>query len=705
MNEYYNLFSPITVTYDATELANENSKIPSPLKQGSFLWFDTNMLEVRCAISGKETWMMYHKLFTLAYKLAEKNGQLKNWLSIYNYRSPVNLVGGISNFLTIKDIRDIFTGDMSSHDLLDTTMDSASMLASYAYGTRDAQKDYLQRAINTRFNTIEKVAKTFYGRKFLVAIPTEPKGVENNFRWIKQDQEGENAWELAESAWAGDKYTEQFTDPSFFLNGVGDFVSCVSYPVLDHNPRWSGTLIDYSNIRDSYIQYSYLDDNGKKHDQVLTKASVDKSWANKGYSYNNPNDFNKDPLNPLITRQRMLKGEEIKDSLGKVIETNHLYGYCLVDVPPVEIYDSITTQSNAFGVLAKLIFRDDTIIGKGTKVNYANMFGEKVDSAGIAPAYLPPDIISIPQQSTRHVWGPWWAFSNWDSNSVSGANNGRKGKVSITQESSYNPSTFGSIKKLNEVAQGTCAADLKQVHAVETGHVQLAEAPKYNLVDKLVGTGPYITTMSIQISSDQIVTTYNMNSWSKTPARSLARYSYGRIATSQAANLKLQRDIRNSMIRAKLPPVNRELLKSIEDKFINNTKNQSSNQGIFAAQQKTLWRAINQPIEGTAEYDKFPKISAHSSSTDNAMKSVGHSPEESFGSSFEQVYSPAYIWNQRETVGDAHKVIFNNGLFVTRGVENQYNFDGTYGGNDIPPLITQPDTATFGVGSPSQFIG
>lgn len=699
MNDYYNLFSQIRVIYDAVQLANDNSTIPSPLKQGSFMWFDTNMLEVRCALSGKETWMLYHKLFTLAYRLAQKNGALQDWLTIYNYHSPLDLVGGISNFLKIEDIRSIFTGEVSSHDLLDTSMDTATMYASYAYGTRDAQKDYLQRVMNTRFNTIAKVANEFYGKKFLVAVPSEPKGIENNFRWIKQDQQPEYAWRLASSAWANEDFTVNFPDPAFYEKGAGDFVSCVSYPVLDYDPYWSGTLVDYSNLGAEHSQYQYKDKDGKIHNQILAKVNrIDMDF---GYSYHNPNTL----TDPVITRERMLKGEEVKDSTGKLIETNHIYGFCEVDVPSVEIYDSITTQSNAFGVLAKLIFQDDTIIGKGTKANYANMFGsDKFDGCAIAPAFLPPDAISIPQESTRHVWGPWWAFSNWDSGSVSGAINGRKGKTSVTQSDSFSPHTYGSIKKLNEVAQGTCEAELNQVHALETGYVELAEAPKYNLVDKLMGTGPYITTMGIQISADQIVTTYNMNSWSKSPAK-LASYIYRRIASSQGAKFTLQKKIREAMVVPRLPAVNKGFLKSVEEKFIHNLKTQS-NQGIFAATQKVLWRAVNQPVEGTPEFDKFPKISAHTSSADGAMKAIGHSPEESFGSSFEQIYSPAYIWNQRnedDPNDSPHKRIFNQGLFETRGVGNQYTLDGDYVGNDVPAVIPQPDTRTFGANSPGTF--
>ena len=682
MDDYFNLFNKVTVAYDALQLANDADQ-PAPVKQGSFLSFETNMLEIRCALSGKETWLMYHKLFTLAYREAVRTGSLAAWLKIYNYHSPLDVNGPMTSFLTIKDLQDIFSGNATTHSMLDTTLDNAQIYASYAYGTRDAQKDYLQRIMNTRFNVIQKSANNYYGKQALVAIPSEPGGKENNFRWIGQDSEFELVWKLTNSAWAGDEITQKFPDPAFYEGGQGRFVSCASYPVFEYNPVWGGILVDYSNLTDGYTQYSYKAEDGKEKKQIMTKSGgVDDSWGINFFD-------TKDLKYPKLTNKRLLKGEPVKDSSGKEVSTNHMYGFCKVSFPPVSIYDSITTQTNAFGVLAKLIFRDDSIIGKSTKAGYQNMFGsESHDKAGIAPAYLPPDFINIPQESTRHVWGPWWALKGWNTGDEASVSGARSGKVSIEKNELIRPESYGSIKKMNETAQAICEAGLIGVHAQESGYIQLAESPKYNLLDRLRNKyGPYISTIEISISDSEITTTYNFTTWAKR-ANNLALYNINRIRDAQSKKFNLDKKIRQLAIQPKLPKVNTDLIKSLEQTFISKL-NTNSNQGIFAATQKSLWRSLNTPLEGTPEYDKFPQVSAHSSSTEGAMKAIGTSPEESFGSSFEQIFSPAYIWDQRYP--EQHKILFNQGLFETRGKGTEYSSsEGPYKGNDIPPIINPP---------------
>jgi hypothetical protein len=51
------------------------------------------------------------------------------------------------------------------------------------------------------------------------------------------------------------------------------------------------------------------------------------------------------------------------------------------------------------------------------------------------------------------------------------------------------------------------------------------------------------------------------------------------------------------------------------------------------------------------------------------MSSYGFSPEETFGCSYEQIYSPVYVWNQRFPA--EHKLEYNEGLFVLRNTDNK----------------------------------
>lgn len=670
MKQYTDFFTPVRIVVDALDMTGQKNSF---VREGDFLWFDTNLLEIRCAMSGRPAWEMYHKMFLAApIELQQK----------LNYNTPVSILSGFTN-LSLKDIREVFKGNKTTHDLMDTSLDSAEIYTSYMFGTKDAQKDILQRTMNTRFNGIKSVADQFYGKEFLIAIPSEPGGVENNFRWIKFDQKPEYAWELSSSAWAGDSITQYISDPSFYEEGAGRLKPTVSYEAYQYDPIWGGSLADYSNLGHDYTTLTYVNEFLQERQAIVGIANVDTSWGTRYVDVQNM--YQDTPTGPQPIESP--KGEFMFDSVGNPI-FNTVYGFAKVSVPAVEIYDQYTTEVNAFGILAKLIFKDDSIIGKSTKIGYQNMFGsENIADCGIAPAMLPPTLISVPQQSTRYVWGPWWAFSGWDSLKDTSASEGRKGKLSVDVNTDLKPETFGSIQDMNIVASQVAQAELSIIHATETGYVELSESPKWNIADKIFDVGPYITTIAISISADEIKTTYNFTTWTKKRGE-LAMYNYRRLIAGQKEKFRFLQEMRNMIRKASLPPVNKALLTSVQKEAIN-TINKSSANGVFASWNKALYRAINaiqpQPPLGTVSGEapdsgkaNYGSINAHSSPTQAAMKSIGFSPEESFGSSYEQIYSPAYIWNQRYPT--EHKVLFNKGLFEVRGQDNTDTTGGKFNG-------------------------
>jgi hypothetical protein len=670
MKQYTDLFTPVRVVVDALDMTGQKNSF---VREGDFLWFDTNLLEIRCALSSRQTWEMYHKMFLAAP--AELQQKL-------NYNTPISILSGFTN-MSLKDIRETFKGNKTTHDLMDTSLDSAEIYASYMFGTKDAQKDILQRTMNTRFNGIKTVAEQFYGKEFLVAIPSEPGGVDNNFRWIKFDQKPEYVWETSSSAWAGNYITQYINDPAFYEEGAGRLKAVAAYQAYQYDPVWGGTLADYSALGHDYTIINYLDQYQQLQQGVVGYTNIDTAW---GVRYLDVSTMYQDTPNGLVPVDYPV-GELMQDSVGNTV-LNRIYGFAKVSVPPVEIYDQYTTEVNAFGVLAKLIFRDDSLIGKSTKVGYQNMFGsENIADFGIAPAMLPPTLVSIPQQSTRYVWGPWWAFSGWDSLKNTNADQGRKGKVSIDVNTDLKPEIFGTIEDMNIIAAQIAQAELSVIHASETGYVELVESPKWNIADKIFDVGPYITTIAINISSEEIKTTYNFTTWTKKRGE-LAMYNYRRLIAGQKEKFRFLQELRNMVRKSSLPPVNKALLTSVQKETINSI-NRSSANGVFASWNKSLWRAINavQPqapagtVPGEAADSGKPdygSINAHSSPTQAAMKAVGFSPEESFGASYEQIYSPAYIWNQRQPI--AHKILFNKGLFEVRGQDNTDTTGGKFNG-------------------------
>ena len=708
MWDYTNPFAYVKLTLPAYEMGSLDTN--APLNPDDFVEIETNMLELRCAMSGRNIWYLYHKMFQV---LAEEQRLL------LNYFGAVQLTSPYGNF-TQEDIKDIWNGGKNTHDFFDTSIDSAEIYASYMFGMKDAQKDRMQRALNTRFNVIAKAAEKFYGKQFMIAIPSEPKEVDDNFRWIEFDKEPAYLWDMVQSGWAFNNVTDYINDIAFYEGGAGRLKASVFYPAYNYEfPEYGykvdTVLVDYTHVSDpgpwAIYKTIYTDPRDlleKERDLIVTpQVNIDKEWGVKFFDIRDPSlELVKGPI---------ANGRDIKDSTGKKVGTNYVFGFIKVDVPPVPYYDYYTTETNAFGVLAQLICGDVTGIGKDIKVTYANMFGSEnlEGEAGIAPAMMPPYMLSIPQQSTSRVWGPWWSFSGWDKVGADGKStdksgkDGRKGKASITTRDDFAPESFGDIKKMNLAAQAYCDATLEKQHTVETGNVTLAEAPKWRLNDRIFDpeAGPYISAMTIGISVEGITTHYAFTNWTQR-ANKLAMYNYERMIKSQANSFKYQSLLRSLKHQAKTPAINRKLLASFEKQAAINTVNKSSNNGIFGNLMNVLANAINGPVyqAEVAKYEKAkvqyntdisrprlqnaqplvaptppdaklaPKdigVNIHSSPTQAAMKAVGFNAQESFGASFEQIYSPAYIFDQR--FPENHRISFNEGL--TKGYNKGYAYD------------------------------
>ena len=681
--DYWNPLAPVTITVNANELGSLTTA--SVFTPQDFVQISTNILELRCALSGRESWNLYHKLFAIMDPVAQRQR---------GYLSPIYPIGQVSNF-TKQDISDIFNGKKTPHDLIDTSIDSAEVMASYMYGTKDAQLDYVQRIINTRFAAIKYAAEKYYGRQFLVATPAEPgkTGYDNeyNFRWIDYDKEAKTVWEISQdgAAWAGETITQYIPDISFYRNGMGRLEAVAVYPAIDfkmYGYKYPVVASDYSHLGTKYaltkvLEYNALENRNVERDVVVAPLTIDEEWGTRYIDVSKLSIYDE-----LIQDSRPLDGpiskpykESLTDSAGNSIAANYVKGFVKVDIPPVYLYDKYTTNVNGFGVLAQVIcgsYLDGQVGAGGTslkipkdiKVTYANMFGSENMECAIHPALCPPLYLSVPQQSTTYVWGPWWSFSGFDgepgpngtkkpviSKYISEGEDGRKGKAQITSNTTIKPESFGSIYAMNKSAQELCDAELQKLHTNETGTVELADIPRWNITDKIFDVGPYINDMSINLNSEGgIITRYNFTNWTQRAGK-LAVYNYNKLIASRANNFKFLSYLRSKMAKASLPPVNQALVSSMEKQAM---ASQNSSGGIFGNMLNVLASELNNT-------DVEIGVNIHSSPVKEAMKSVGTNVLESFGSSFEQIYSPAYIFNQRYP--EEHIALYNQRLHLGHG--------------------------------------
>lgn len=528
----------------------------------NFAEFTTDLLEIRCALSGRETWNLYHTFRAIRAK-------------ILNDTTYQMVTFGNVNF-SVKQLQDLIQGKAITNDLMDTSMESGEAAAKFILG-KEYQTAYIQQAIDSRFKSVYKIATEFYGRKFMVSLPGEAGGLNNNIKYLYNGIETINAWDIASSAWSNDNFRFYFNDPKFY-DDDGKFGAVAVFDNLSN--------ADYSSLNNNYSVNAV---------GVCTDVSIDKDlrWLEL-------------TLNDSVT------GKDVTITKGLAVAT--------ID-SPIYIYDGYTTQTNGFNILAQMIF------GQKIPTGYQNLFGSSEIDVPIHPAPLLPNNIGVPQQSNRYVWGPWFSF-----NSISG----KQGKVEIIQETSFAPETFGSVKAMNEAAKTIVNSEMSQVYENESGFIELAEEPQFNLASRFLSTGPYITTINIGIGSDGIKTTYQFNSWTKTYGR-IAKYNIDRISKLQKGTFSFYKRLRELFINPPPKPFNTAILGYVE-KLNKREEKKYEVQGIFGTFVGLLAGNINNQTP--------PRLSVGGSNMSAAMRSTGANYDESFGCSMEQIFSPIVSFKQ-----------------------------------------------------------
>ena len=460
LQQYNDFFRPITAIVDGGY-------------SGNFSIVTTDVLELRCALGGRAAWNFYHAC--KAYRDGVRN----------------TFLGSKAN-LSQQAFAALLRGNIIPQDFMETSMEVAAANAAMAryYGT-DEQAAYFsqlapaarygfiynQRLIEARWNSIEYIAKNHYGRQFMVLVPGEPGGYENNWRWVNFDVKAEQSWDVSSSAWSG-KDMRTFLNDMMFYDNDGGMVPTTFYELRDD--------MDYSGLSHQY------------------------AFAG-GYGVGTP--YSLDSVGNIV---RWIEFNRV-DSLGR--EFQDTYAFVPVTVPGIPLYDEYTsfkTGNGAYNLMniffggfsADLLFK---IFGPGGS-------SEPI-VIDIGPAMAVPGIIGIPQKSNRYVWGPWYSFN---------PTLGQKGKVSFIENPELKPEVFGSVEDLNTYGQYLVNSEMANVHEVETGSFELAEMPEYNLGERLVSNGPYVTSISLNIGVDGVRTTYDFKTETKTFGR-IAQYNVNRI--------------------------------------------------------------------------------------------------------------------------------------------------------------------------------
>jgi len=360
----------------------------------------------------------------------------------------------------------------------------------------NAANEYTSRL----FQAVSTVANNFYGKMFLIRMPEEPGGQDNNIRYITEDQKWETSWDATDSAYDPAK---RFSDVAMFdSNG-----RTKTYVEWEYGPN--GYLRDFSNLGSNYAGYTgdmYLQNSDTLGNVVpagvgvaSTACGIEKSAIFYEVSGEN---------RPFV----------VMDAGNQVLE-----------------YDDMTTNDFGLTVLAEYFFNINV-----PPRNYIGP-GKANTKITIPPKVVPPRSFGVAQQSNRYCWGPWYGGD-------------LKGKTEVITDDSLVPETFGGAEGMNESGESLASVGNAEMTGSETGYVELAEFPSYNIAERFAGSGPYVSDMSFSIDTSGFKTTYKFNTWTPQFGK-IAKYNIDRIARINKASLELaQREREKLTKRPLLPP-------------------------------------------------------------------------------------------------------------------------------------------------------
>jgi hypothetical protein len=465
------------------------------------------IMELRCAMSGYETWAMYHQLGKV-YGYSNIANDMYSSMAAWGAGADYAFRNYIQNTYPSAAGMTGFAGDFHLKVIQDSTFNAAT----------EAKSPYFDAVLNT--------ATKYWGKTYFVVLPVEPGGLDNNIRYKNDSFSTEASWEIADAGW----------DPDFRVKNIdmyddeGALRACAGY----YPTRVSGGtawLRDFGAIEKT-LQYD-----SPVAPVMLIGSSIEVDnkiyWSRTMVWRDGELVESEEDLEAVvhITCPRIWEADAYATEKSAI---DSLFAYATIgsedannEVPLMSGYRSTGRLSSGRSTFGNNSSNPATVVNMPLHLR-------------MLPTAVRPFRVSIPQKSTRYSWGPWYNYSlDADLDPI------KIGKAEVTIDSSLKPETFGSMNLLSKAAFALASAGTADLYASESGSVELAEFPKYNMADKMTGNGPYITKMDIAVGAGGITTKYQFSTWTRNFGK-IAKYNIDRIAKANKDRIKAMKRGTNS---------------------------------------------------------------------------------------------------------------------------------------------------------------
>ncbi len=456
--------------------------------------YQAYIAELRAALSGFDAWCWYHTVGS-AYGYTNVTNPI---YSSFARISQTKFNKVIQNTMTPYAIMSSFNGDHMKH----MAQKEAQMGLN---GTVTGDETEV-------FGSVLNTASNYYGKTYFVMLPVEPGGINNNIRFVKE--KSESAWQISDSGW----------DPDFTIKDIDGYD-------------------DTGKMKAAAGWYPNYSTNNKEFSRDFSEIERTLPYVIPGFNITLVGASDIDVDNQIYWRRNPYFGQNNNpyDDVSALVHVTlpavyeHVNGGLMAPIPG--------DKNLVSGPRAAMdgIFAFAAGLGPGSALGAATGFSGygsasssflSMESAALALKYMPkavrPYEISIPQSSTRYTWGPWYRYS------------AKRGKAEVEQNTQLNPETFGSVHVLDDAAFALAGSAVADMYQSESGTIEVAEFPEYNIAERFTGSGPYITKMTCKVESGGITTNYEFSTWTRNFGK-IAKYNIDRIAAINKNKIKALR--------------------------------------------------------------------------------------------------------------------------------------------------------------------
>tara|TARA_R100000664_G_scaffold3345_1_gene7621 strand:- start:3472 stop:7806 length:4335 start_codon:yes stop_codon:yes gene_type:complete len=482
-----------------------------PVLRGSGRIHSATVMELRAALSGYQTWVLYHYMgqyfgYSTITNEFMSGYDLESWQYAEIFQNVFNGQGWAAGFngTRHRNINDAVTNFTARS--VGGGRGQGGILKYFSDGDSSGS--------DSLFNDVLNTASNYYGRTYFVLLPVEPGGIQNNIRFLN-DYDTESSWEMADAGWDPDF---RVSDPDAYTDeGLLKAVAAY-FPAIDTGTA-GGFIKDFSSI-ERIVPYHLAAPvagistiNGALNVEVENKIY----WRNNpGYQQNN-NPY--DDISAMVHVTCPFVSEWDKYAVLRGMPMGAMAHFFATQQGrargPSWIRNWLHTPSDSDTGLDPYTLWMHGACGPSNLMNRLKFM----------PKASRPFKISLPQKSTRYTWGPWYKYSS------------KKGKAEVEQNSQLRPEVFGSFSMLDKAAFALTEVALADPYATESGSVELAEFPQYNIAERFNTNGPYVTSMDVSVGTGGLTTRYQFSTWTRNFGK-IAKYNVDRIARINKEKIK-----------------------------------------------------------------------------------------------------------------------------------------------------------------------